>query len=300
MARSARHVLSLVALSLSAAFSLLWSATRSDAAEAVSGARIAAVSAAFLGRPYQLDPLGEGEGSVIDPDPLWRTDSFDCLTFVETVMALAQTHSDLAAHDQLQRIRYRDGRIGFDSRNHFPEADWITNNVRAGFVSDVTPTVARTAGLGGELAQAHGIVHRAQWLRSLASTSQAKRAAIDALVSQAQDAIVDVPYLRLRGLSTASLRAAVAALPDGAILFIVRPNTNMLGKSGAVTQLSHVGFALRNAAGVVLYRNASSTRAQRVLDTPFLGYLRRMQGTRSFAGIVVLRVLTLTDRAQMP
>ena len=48
--------------------------------------RLEAVSEALLGRPYLIDPLGEGFG--IDPDPLARYDAFDCLTFVEELLAL--------------------------------------------------------------------------------------------------------------------------------------------------------------------------------------------------------------------
>src|ERR1035437_2644460 len=47
------------------------------------------VSAALLGKPYQLGPLGEGKFGAEDPDPLYRLDAFDCTTFIETVMANA-------------------------------------------------------------------------------------------------------------------------------------------------------------------------------------------------------------------
>ena len=49
--------------------------------------RIDAISEAMLERPYIADPLGEGEGT--DADPLVRYDAFDCLTFVEEVLALS-------------------------------------------------------------------------------------------------------------------------------------------------------------------------------------------------------------------
>ncbi|MGZ6134961.1 MAG: N-acetylmuramoyl-L-alanine amidase-like domain-containing protein, partial [Myxococcaceae bacterium] len=53
--------------------------------------RILGLSAQFLGTPYAHSPLGEGEGP--DPDPRLRLDRMDCLTFVETVMALALSSS---------------------------------------------------------------------------------------------------------------------------------------------------------------------------------------------------------------
>lgn len=279
----------------------------------VDGARIALVSAPLLGRPYRLDPLGEGEDADIDRDPLWRTDVFDCLTFVETVIALARAADDPAARVQLQQVRYAQGRVGFATRNHFPDADWIPNNLQAGIVGDVTTAVAQAAGLSGQLRHATGVVRRADWLRGLrrnplqaanprfsGRSEPQVSAAIAALAAAAQDAPVDLPYLRLREQGEGSLRAMIDTLPDGAVVFIVRPNTSLLGPVGAVTQLSHVGFALRDARGSVMFRNASSGHARRVQDVPLLPYLQRMQTTRSFAGIVVLRVRLPAGTPQIP
>ena len=53
--------------------------------------RLAIVSSAFLGRPYFWGPLGEGAEGDFDQYPLYRADLFDCLTFVETVLAVALT-----------------------------------------------------------------------------------------------------------------------------------------------------------------------------------------------------------------
>ena len=53
------------------------------------GQRLDAISRLFVGAPYQLSPLGEGASGRIDRVPLVRFDRFDCVTFVEEVMALA-------------------------------------------------------------------------------------------------------------------------------------------------------------------------------------------------------------------
>jgi len=77
------------------------------------------VSERFLGRPYVLGPMGEGKG--YDPKPIYRDDAFDCVTFVEIVLA------EWLGLD-LQCLRYKDCNIDFASRNHFMYADWIPNN----------------------------------------------------------------------------------------------------------------------------------------------------------------------------
>lgn len=81
----------------------------------------------FIGRPYVAATL---EG---DPEMLTvRTDVFDCTTFVETCLALAQAakmpDADVAGFvEALTNLRYRDGVIdGYPSRLHYI-SDWITN-----------------------------------------------------------------------------------------------------------------------------------------------------------------------------
>lgn len=275
----------------------------STAADVLPPQRIAQASAALLGKPYRVDPLGEGESGTLDRDPVWRDDAFDCLTFVETTIALARSADEREAAASLQRLRYRDGVVSFGTRNHFPEADWLPNNMASGQVRDISADVAAELRRPDWLADARGVVHRGAWLEALPhnpiqranpllhAAGPAQRAELARLAQQQGDATVDVRYLRLRERTAPELQRVIAALPEAALVFIVRPNTSMVGPVGAVTQLAHAGFVLRDAQGGTWFRNASSGRAKRVMDAPLLEYLQRMQRTRSFAGIVVLQVL---------
>jgi hypothetical protein len=122
--------------------------------------RVEAVSELFLGTPYKLDALGEGPDGEFDRDPLIRFDAFDCTTFVETVMALS-LESDLeSAARTLQKIRYKDGQIGYATRNHITELDWVPNNVRAGYLRDITSEVA-----GRDAIEMSKTVSKRDWLR---------------------------------------------------------------------------------------------------------------------------------------
>lgn len=72
-----------------------------------------------------------------------RTDSLDCTTYVETVIAMyVASKSQLAGFSEfcnaLQFIRYRDGVIqGYVSRLHY-FSDWVSDNIRKGIVSEIT------------------------------------------------------------------------------------------------------------------------------------------------------------------
>ena len=84
--------------------------------------RIDRLSAALIGRPYQSSPL---VGSVQSPEQFTAgIDSFDCVTFIETVLALAQTISADEFPQTLCHIRYAGSEIAWHRRNHYM-TQWI-------------------------------------------------------------------------------------------------------------------------------------------------------------------------------
>ncbi|MFY0579308.1 N-acetylmuramoyl-L-alanine amidase-like domain-containing protein [Cystobacter fuscus] len=96
--------------------------------------RLLRVSERFLGTPYVHSPLGEGG---VDPDPTFRLDAVDCLTFVEQSVALSLARSAAEVPGLLERLRYANT-PSYEDRNHLMEAQWLPNNQRKGFLVDVT------------------------------------------------------------------------------------------------------------------------------------------------------------------
>ena len=96
--------------------------------------RIETLSRYFLGRPYQPDPLiGSADTSEVFTASL---DGFDCVTYIETVLALARASNVEDFVGWLRTIRYEHGRIQWKRRNHYVTF-WIRNNVREGIVTPV-------------------------------------------------------------------------------------------------------------------------------------------------------------------
>lgn len=96
----------------------------------------------FLGKPYVPYTL-----EVTDEEMLIvNLRGFDCVTFVETVIALARTAIDDNPTFEtylyhLQNIRYRDGIIdGYESRLHYT-SDWVYENERRGFVRNISSDI---------------------------------------------------------------------------------------------------------------------------------------------------------------
>jgi len=97
--------------------------------------RIDRVSAYFLGRPYVQEPLGGGanQKEKLSAD----TRGFDCVTYVETVLALANASDSETFVRNLRRLRYANSRIDWRHRNHYMTS-WAKKNQQTGFLLNVT------------------------------------------------------------------------------------------------------------------------------------------------------------------
>jgi Protein of unknown function (DUF1460) len=101
--------------------------------------RIDLLSRNFLGHPYKPNPL---IGSADTPEVFTASfDGFDCVTYIETVLALARASTVDDFIEWLRKIRYEDGRVQWERRNHYMTL-WTRNNIRNGILRPVsTPGV---------------------------------------------------------------------------------------------------------------------------------------------------------------
>ena len=107
--------------------------------------RIVHLARKNIGQPYELYLLGEMPFEPYDPQPLYCLGKSDCVVFSEHTYAMALGHDWPGFMAMLQRIRYRDGRIGVATRNHYTEADWNVSN--RWLVHDITGELAGDKGV---------------------------------------------------------------------------------------------------------------------------------------------------------
>ncbi len=105
------------------------------AADRPVGERLDAATRLFLGRPYVVDPVGEGEGA--DADVPARYDVFDCMSFVEEALGMVLAGDPVGAPAVRDALRYG-GVADYAHRNHFMEAQWIPRAIATGMLEDVT------------------------------------------------------------------------------------------------------------------------------------------------------------------
>ncbi len=99
--------------------------------------RITFISAYFLGCPYEDTPL---VGSAYKPEKfVTNLKTFDCVTFCETVLALALSPVYVTFRETLQKIRYKDGKISWFNRNHYM-SNWLSENKKQGIFENITAT----------------------------------------------------------------------------------------------------------------------------------------------------------------
>ena len=121
-------------------------ARANDLHEQPIGAIMQAVGLRFMERPYLTGTLDEPPTEQL----VIRFDGFDCVTYVETVLALArgiavEDYRYASFAERMREQRYRGGAMeGYCSRLHY-FSEWVRDNDRRGIVRDVT------AGLGGQV-----------------------------------------------------------------------------------------------------------------------------------------------------
>ncbi|WP_199181256.1 DUF1460 domain-containing protein [Chromobacterium alticapitis] len=210
--------------------------------------RIKTFSSLFLGNPYVGNRLIGSNHA--DEKLVVDFGKLDCFTYLDYVESLRRASSVHEFIENVTRTRYVDGKVSYLSRKHF-FSDWVSAKPR--YVKDVTQSISRHA------------------------VTVSKR------LNQKEDGSPYIPGLQ------AKLRN-ISYIPGDKI------DSNTLSKLkegdyiGIYAQapgldVTHTGIFIRQADGPML-RNASSlSRNMKVVDSPFLDYVKKRPG------IVVYRAM---------
>lgn len=239
------------------------------------GARAEAATAPLLGAPYLASPLGEGSGP--DPDPRFRLDAFDCMTFVETAVALGSARSLDDAALALDDVRYA-ATPSLAGRNHEVLSQWIPSNLAKGWIVEATRAIA-----GSRTRREEKVYDPAVW-------SEVRRAG---------RAIAGLPRERLPAgrfgvdvVPPEDLPAITREIPAGTLVFLVRAD-----RPDRSTRITHAGLIVSGPAGERLVRHATrSTRARRVIQEPVDRFLLRQAAGHPGWPVVGLAFFSLPDQ----
>lgn len=237
----------------------------------------------FLGHDYVLGTMGEGPTGEFDQMPLYRTDVFDCTTYVEITLALAEAQNLNQFEKIIKQIRYRNANVFYIDRNHFAGLDWDKNNQKAGFIKDITAQV------DPQFQMAKALIDKPNWyknktyknlqlLHPLSSTDAAvllnKLQGLSTQFTAVDDTIPFVPLAHLFYAQNGRLiphQEIFDRIPDGSIVEIVQSNYNLTPKIGTNLNVRHLGWAIHSNHGL-MFREASSIY-DKVVDVPLADYL---------------------------
>ena len=229
---------------------------------------LVALGKLFLGTPYVAKTLEmEGPEKVVV-----NLRGLDCTTYIENVLALKalsvnpETSGFAQFAAELEKLRYRDGKLnGYSSRLHY-FSDWVKNNEQKGRVKDIT------AALGGiqEKRAINFMGQHPQYYPQLSSEREVKQIQkIEARLSEQE--FCYLPKEAIRGIQK--------DIRSGDILALV---TSIKG-----LDVTHTGFALWHKGDLHLM-HASTSGAVVISEKPLVEYLG---GIKNNIGILVVRPL---------
>jgi hypothetical protein len=225
--------------------------------------RIVHVARKNIGQPYEPHLMGEWPFELHDPQPLYCLGKSDGLSFAEHAYAMALSGDWPSFMASLQRIRYRGGRIGVATRNHFTDADWEVSN--GWLVHDITADLA-----GDKLEKYEQTIDRAAFLK--------KNFGLKADVPVATHRDVFIPLSAMTQIE--------AKLQDGdfvnAVLGIVtkqkeKEKEEDVEKFGGKAFVGHVGIVANGRDGTV---NMIHSSEPAVREEPIVDYIARWNKDR--------------------
>jgi hypothetical protein len=206
-----------------------------------------------IGQPYEIYLLGEMPFEPYDPQPMYCLGKSDCVVFAEQTYAMALSHNWPSFMKMLQRLRYRDGRIGVVTRNHYTEADWNVSN--RWLVDDITAELA-----GDSAVKFQQSIDRAQFFKNRYKLS------VDIPIERHEDV-----YLPFEEISRVK-----GKLRDGDFVNVVRgivkPGAAPDETFGGTAFVGHVGLVAEGDDGEVQMFHSSEPR---VREEPLAEYIRR-------------------------
>ncbi len=224
------------------------------------------VGAWFLGEPYVAGTLDQSKAENL----VVKLNGFDCVTFVETVLALARVIENESYDFGRFRVgiesqRYRGGRLdGYCSRMHY-FSEWIYDNERRGHVENMTPKMG-----GVELEKTLDFMtsHR---------SSYPQIAENDSLYHELSNIENKLKDLKLYYIPQQRIRSVYGKLQAGDILALA---TDIEG-----LDVVHTGLAYRHEDGRMGLLHASTTRGVTVSSD----LQRYVENNKRQIGIVVAR-----------
>lgn len=233
---------------------------------------IAEVGKTFINTPYEAHSL-----EITDKEQLVINFSgLDCTTFLETTFALSRcikqkktTFEDFK--NELQLIRYRDGKlIEYPSRLHY-FSDWIFNNQEKGLIKDVTKEI------GGKSIRfkVNFMSENPHLYKHLKSNPEFVRQ-----IRKQEEEINNREYFYLPEEDISKVESKIQ---NGDLIALTTSDKGL--------DIGHVGIAVKMSDGRIHFMHAPLVGSKvQITDLPLSDYVKKV---KKHTGIIVLRALEI-------
>ncbi len=241
---------------------------------------VVAIGTTFIGNPYPKSNIDTTLRTVVggvvlqpiqDEMLVVNLKKFDCVTFVESMIALTQTQrNEFPTMDifktNLSNIRYRNALVDYAARLHY-FSDWLYENEKNGIVKNITKEI------GGEAFKKDVFfmsLKRDTFYGNMADSSTF------VAVKKVEEAITKREKYYI---PKAKVAAMESKLKEGDIIGITNTLDGM--------DMAHAGIVVWQNGRAYLLHASSQFRQVMVTDVPLADYLLRNKGQ---SGIMVARL----------
>ncbi len=245
----------------------------------------------FLGRPYSsTGPLGEGKAANWDNDPLYRFDTFDCTTFVETTLALASSNDRKSFEREVINIRYEDDIVDYFHRAHIITYAWLPNIIGKNYISK-----QESAEWNYALKTTTTKFEYIPWLQQLNQQQpdqqlqqELLQSTLNSFSQQHPSTEIKSDYLEIN-LLMGNWNLFESGISGTYLVNIVRPDWNLEDKIGTDLLVSHQGWVYRDELSGEVTMVHASTSGQ-VVKLPLKVYLKRLGLSSTSRGIQLFKI----------
>jgi len=225
--------------------------------------RIEVMSEYLLDTPFKESSIGEGYG--VDMDPVVNLNYTDCVTFVEYVIAFANSVSLEEFERNVRFMRYGDREIAFENRMHLPDNQWFPNLTNYGYITDITKRVGR------------------KYVTSVKKTITKDHFQIDGKIITSEKLFsrsVSIDYIPTQDISK-----ILNNIPPLSIIRILRED------SYRPYLTTHIGIVIKKDNKLYL-RHSSRHFGKKVVDTPLSTYFATFESYENWKalGIAIYKI----------
>lgn len=234
-----------------------------------------------LGKPYQLGPCGEGPNGRYDQYPIEREDVFDCLTYVNRVLAALNGIG-------VEQINYFSEEVSYFTRCHYMTSDWLPHNIQADRLSWITKELGFKTKTVTKLFD-RGWFFENRSRENLRLLNPLDQTGQDQLLQELRaggprgSVLISITYIDWAVL-LCNLIKLQASLPPISLMLVVRPGEAFVQSCGMVT---HLGFVLNDTDGLYFIhaKHNETVQKEKLLD-----YLNRFSDSPSVEGASFLAI----------